>query len=369
MTNRTVRQSSTAAGGDLTLITPTDDQESMGCSPIDCSSHACDCRTVTPAEPIDGVLLVAERQHVRTKVGVLLEQADGMRIEGPDWPERLEEILERLSFSERAALLATPLTGAGSQLTLSADDVLLRTRTQWLPDLLNGSQLYPHLQPIVSLADGITYGYEALIRGRVGEREVNGGEIVQAAKAHGAIFTLDLVGRTVALEQAMPKLAKDQVLFVNFTPTAIYDPQVCLRTTWAIARRLGLPMENICFETVESEEFPDLSFLRGILDEYRARGAMVALDDLGAGHSSLSYLKELRPDIVKLDRELVTGLAEDPARQRLLGAMIDYAHELDIRVVAEGIETEDDLAATRALGADFGQGWLPRAPRGRTRRR
>jgi diguanylate cyclase (GGDEF)-like protein/PAS domain S-box-containing protein len=329
----------------------------MGCSQNACSTHACDCRTVLPAERLDGVVLVAERQHVRTKVGVLLEQTDGLRLEGHDWPDRLEAILERLSFSERSALLATPLTGAGSAVTLSAEDALLRARTQWLPDLLNGSQLYPHVQPIVSLADGAAYGFEALIRGKVGDRELSGGEIVQAARAHGAIFTLDLVGRTVALEQAMPKLERDHVLFVNFTPTAIYDPQVCLRTTWAIARRLGLPMEKICFEAVETEEFPDLSFLRRILDEYRAQGAMVALDDLGAGHSSLSYLKELRPDIVKLDRELVTGLAEDPSRQRLVGAMIDYAHELDIRVVAEGIETEDDLAAIRALGADLGQGW------------
>jgi diguanylate cyclase (GGDEF)-like protein/PAS domain S-box-containing protein len=155
----------------------------------------------------------------------------------------------------------------------------------------------------------------------------------------------------------MPKLADDQILFVNFTPTAIYDPEVCLRTTWAIARRLGLSIERICFEVVETEEFPDLAFLARILDEYRAQGAMVALDDLGAGHSSLSYLETLRPDVVKLDRELIAGLAEDAPRQRLLGAMIDYAHELDIRVVAEGIETEDDLAATRALGADLGQGW------------
>ncbi len=317
----------------------------------------CDCRSVSPSPAIDGVVLIAERQHVRQKVGVLLEQTDGLRLEGPGWPDQLEALLDRMSFSERAALLAIPISNPGSQLTLSAEDALLRARTDWLPALLNGSQLYPHLQPIVSLTDGVTYGYEALIRGNLDGRELSGGEIVQAARAHGALFTLDLVGRTVALEQAMPKLAGDQVLFVNFTPTAIYDPEVCLRTTWAIARRLGLPLSRICFEAVETEEFPDLSFLSRILDEYRGQGAMVALDDLGAGHSSLAYLKELRPNFVKIDRELVTGLAEDPARQRLLGALIDYAHELDIRVVAEGIETEDDLAATRALGADLGQGW------------
>jgi len=310
-----------------------------------------------PAARVDGVILTSERQHVRTKVGVPLEDANGLRLEGPDWPDQLEAILDGLSFSERTALMATPINRDCLMLTLPADDVLLRARTEWLPELLNGDLLYPHLQPIVALSDGSTYGFESLIRGKVGDRELSGGEIVQAARAHGALFTLDLVGRTVALEQGMPKLAGEQVLFVNFTPTAIYDPKICLRTTWAIARRLGLPMERICFEVVETEEFPDLEFLRRIVDEYRAQGAMVALDDLGSGYSSLSYLDKLRPDVVKIDRELVTGLADDPARQRLLGAMIDYAHELDIRVVAEGIETEDDLAAARALDADLGQGW------------
>ena len=322
-----------------------------------CGGHACDCRRAPENEIVDGVALIAERRHVREKVGVLLEQADGLQLDGADWPDRLEAVLAELSFSERTALLAAPLHGRSGGIALPADDVLARARTEWLPELLNSSGLYPHLQPIVSLTDGRTYGFESLIRGRVGDRELNGGEIVAAARAHGAIFTLDLVGRTIALEQGMPKLIDDETLFVNFTPTAIYDPAVCLRTTWAIARRHGLSMERICFEVVETEQYPDVDFLRRILDEYRSQGAMVALDDLGAGHASLTYLDALRPDVVKLDRALVSGIDADASRQRLVGALIDYAHELDVRVVAEGIETEAELAVVSDLGADLGQGW------------
>ncbi|HET9104917.1 MAG TPA: EAL domain-containing protein [Solirubrobacteraceae bacterium] len=322
-----------------------------------CAGHACDCRTAAPSEVADGVVLIAERRHVRTKVGVLLEQTDGLRLEGPGWSDRLQALVDELSFSERAALLAAPLHGEAEGVALPVMDVLTRARTSWLPELLNGTAIYPHLQPIVALSDGRIYGFESLLRGQVGDRELSGGEIVAAAQAHGAIFTLDLVGRTVALEKGMPKLIGDEVLFVNFTPTAIYDPAVCLRTTWAIARRHGLPMERICFEVVETEQYPDVDFLRRILDEYRGQGAMVALDDLGAGHSSLTYLETLHPDIVKLDRALVTGIDDDPSRQRLVGALIDYAHELDVRVVAEGIETEGELAVVRDLGADLGQGW------------
>lgn len=260
-----------------------------------CGSHACDCRTAADNETIDGVVLIAERRHVRNKVGVLLERADGLRIQGAGWCDRLQAVVDELSFSERAALLAAPLREGSEGIALPAADVLMRARTEWLPGLLNGSALFPHLQPIVSLTDGRTSGFESLLRGQVDDRELCGGEIVAAAQAHGAIFTLDLVGRTVALEQGMPKLVVDEILFVNFTPTAIYDPEVCLRTTWAIARRHGLSMERICFEVVETEQYPDLAFLRRILDEYRAQGAMVALDDLGAGHSSLTYLDALRP--------------------------------------------------------------------------
>jgi diguanylate cyclase (GGDEF)-like protein/PAS domain S-box-containing protein len=322
-----------------------------------CGTHLCDCRTAAAGETIDGVILIAERRHVRNKVGVLLEYADGLRLDGPNWTERLQTLVDQLSFSERAALLAAPLHDGVEGVALPAEDVLVKARTAWLPGLLNGSAIYPHLQPIVSLADGSTYGYESLLRGRVGEREFSGGEIVAAARAHGAIFTLDLVGRTIALEQGMPKLSGEEVLFVNFTPTAIYDPAICLRTTWAIARRHGVPLDRICFEVVETEQYPDVSFLSRILDEYRAHGAMVALDDLGAGHSSLTYLEALRPDVVKLDRALVSGIDADPSRQRLVGALIDYAHELDARVVAEGIETEAELAVVAELAADLGQGW------------
>jgi EAL domain-containing protein (putative c-di-GMP-specific phosphodiesterase class I) len=87
-------------------------------------------------------------------------------------------------------------------------------------------------------------------------------------------------------------------------------------------------MKRICFEVVETEQYP-----------------------------SLTYLDALRPDVVKLDRSLISGIDGDPPRQRLVGALIDYAHELDVRVVAEGIETQAELAVIAELGADLGQGW------------
>jgi diguanylate cyclase (GGDEF)-like protein/PAS domain S-box-containing protein len=295
----------------------------------------------------DGVLLHSERPHVRAKLGVV-------DLHGEGWEDRLAETLDALTASERGAVSAT-LAGV----TIPADQALARVRSPWLPGLLEngGRALFPHFQPIVSLDDGRVHGYESLIRARLGDRELSGGEIFGAARAHQATFALDQRGRAVALEHGLPLLPTDAMLYVNFTPSAIYDPDVCLRTTWAIARRLGFPLSRVCFEVVETETFPDVAFLQRILDRYRAEGAKVALDDLGAGHSSLTYLRLLRPDVVKLDRELISGIDGDPSRQRLVSALLDYAHELGVRVVGEGIETEGELAVVRELGADLGQGW------------
>ncbi len=314
----------------------------------DCGTHHCDCMKPLAAREPTGVRLDSEREHVRAKLG------SETVLEGPGWQERLAATLDALTYSERTAVSAT-IGG----ITVPAEQALARATTPWLPGLLERDDaLFPHFQPIVDLDTGLVHGYESLIRARLGDRVLSGGEIVGAARAHQAMFALDQRGRTAALSHGLPQLPDDATLFVNFTPSAIYDPDICLRTTWAIARRLGFPLSRVCFEVVETETFPDIEFLRRILDRYRAEGAQVALDDLGAGHSSLSYLRLLRPDVVKLDRELVSGIDADPSRQRLLSALLDYAHELGIRVVAEGIETRDELAAVRELGADLGQGWF-----------
>ena len=108
----------------------------------ECGSHFCDCQAAAEAEPVDGVVLIAERRHVRDKVGVLLEQADGLRVEGAGWCDRLQAVVDALSFSERAALLAAPLRGGAAGVALPVGDVLVRARTDWLPELLNTSALF-----------------------------------------------------------------------------------------------------------------------------------------------------------------------------------------------------------------------------------
>lgn len=320
---------------------------------MSCSGHSCDCMQPPAVQAGDETVEVwSKRTHVTARLADLCG-APRLRWTLPDWPERLEDLMRRLSPTERMALRV----GFPDGDVIDAATALERGRTPWLPKLLIEGGLFAAFQPIVDLWTGGTHGREALIRGRAAGRDLSGGEIVAAARAHDALLQMDFSARSLAIETAARMLPDGETLYVNFNPTTIYDPEVCLRTTWAVARRVGLPLSRICFEVVETEKYPDLGFLDRILTRYREEGARVALDDLGTGHTSLDYLRRLRPDVVKLDRSLSASLQGDEHRRRLVGALVDYAHGLDIVVVAEGLESAADVATARALGADLGQGW------------
>ncbi|HEX5911230.1 MAG TPA: GGDEF domain-containing protein [Thermoleophilaceae bacterium] len=281
---------------------------------------------------------------------------------GPMWVDELYETLAAMTPSERDVVRACEPGGHED----SAENVLQRGRSPWLPALLDDDDLFMAYQPIVDLSSGRTVAYEALVRGSVADDEtVAGYQIVAAARAHDRIRQLDESSRRLALEQAAGALEGGERLFVNFDPMSVYDPEVCLRNTWATARKVGIGIDQVCFEIVDAHRCPDIDFLRRVIESFRAEGASVALQNLGSERAGVNYLRELRPDIVKLERRLTAGLEGESARRDLVGAMIAYAHELGTTVGIVGIETEGELRCARELGADIGQGFYlgPPAPR------
>ncbi|BEP13574.1 hypothetical protein acdb102_18850 [Acidothermaceae bacterium B102] len=212
-------------------------------------------------------------------------------------------------------------------------------------------------QPIVSLDVGhALIGYEALLRGTGPDGPMMPLEMFEAAAAAGWLHVLDRIGRTTALHGAAGWLG-DAQLYVNFLPTTIYRPEVCLRTTERAAERAGLRLDQLVFEVSESEQVHDLDHLAHVFAYYRDRGCRVALDDLGAGYSSLNLLVRLRPDVVKLDKEIVQHLP-DPVSSAVVAAVVDIAHAYGGQVLAECVETVEQADAARELGVDLGQGWL-----------
>ena len=314
-------------------------------------------------ENADGVRLLSHRPSVLYKLEPLATEPvegdiaiEGLQLAGPGWEERLKELLGSISHSERACLFAVRLDDEQG-LPIPADTLLDRTRTDWFPEFLSHGEMAPHFQPIIDLASGKAYGREALARGRMGKVELRGAELVAAAEAHDALFSFDARARAAALEVGLPLLPEGEILFVNIDPRAVLDVESSMRTTWPIAIRLGADPGRICLELIRPERSPDREMLKALVDAHRERGALVALDDLSGGAESLAFLEDLKPDIAKIDRAMTAGIQHSDARRRLVAALVEVAHELGTRVVAEGIERVDEFEAMRELGVDLGQGF------------
>jgi EAL domain-containing protein (putative c-di-GMP-specific phosphodiesterase class I) len=252
--------------------------------------------------------------------------------------------------AEGAALTARLLTAPTLAVELARRGVTVEV------GVLAEAELWSVYQPIVSLADRSVVAHEALLRGEVDGRDVGGGDLFFVAEQAGWLHRLDRIGRESALTGAVPWLGDDD-LYVNFNPTSIYRPQVCLASTERVVHETGIAPSQLVFEVVESHAVADRGHLVSILDHYRSLGWRVALDDVGAGWSSLSLLAAVRPEVVKLDKALVQELPDDGVRT-VLKAVTDLAHQLGAIVVAEGIETERLADEVTAMGVDLGQGWL-----------
>jgi EAL domain-containing protein (putative c-di-GMP-specific phosphodiesterase class I) len=280
---------------------------------------------------------------------------------------RIDRLLQRLARELTAAeteavRVVTDPPGEGAALTarlLTAPSLAVELARRGVTvevGVLTEAEFWSVYQPIVSLADRSVVAHEALLRGVVDNREVGGGDLFFVAEQAGWLHRLDRIGRESAIAGAVPWLGDDD-LFVNFNPTSIFRPQVCLASTERAVHDTGIAPEQLVFEVVESHAIADRGHLVSILDHYRSLGWRVALDDVGAGWSSLSLLAAVRPEVVKLDKALVQELPDDGART-VLKAVTDLAHQLGAVVVAEGIETEVLAEEVTALGADLGQGWL-----------
>lgn len=208
-------------------------------------------------------------------------------------------------------------------------------------------------QPIIDVQKRAIFGYEALVRGRYNE---------PAAEILGKLvddnrYSFDQAIRVKAIQLAT-SLGLEGMLSINFLPNAVYNPQTCIRTTLEAARELNFPTEKLMFEVTEAEKITDHEHLKSIFKEYKKHNFTTAIDDFGAGYAGLNLLADWQPDIIKLDMGLVRAINSDPVRQALVGAMITACNGLNIRVIAEGIETIDEFETLLGMNVSLFQGYL-----------
>jgi EAL domain-containing protein (putative c-di-GMP-specific phosphodiesterase class I) len=281
----------------------------------------------------------------------------------------IERAAAALSPEERAqATVAWVIAGVAPTEAVDprgADVPLERLQTElrhrWFTRLLDERLLYMNFQPIVSLHAPEVYAHEALVRAQHDGRELSGFEIITTAETLGLLVPLDARTRVAAIEQFAAS-GLESKLFINFQPSAIYNPRYCLRTTFAALERTALRPQDVVFEVVESEDVTDTGHLRRIIQAYRDQGLGVAMDDFGVGYSTPKRLLQLHPDYVKLDKTLTATVDTDGAARRTLAAVVHMAHEEGCRVIAEGIETVAQRDVLREIGIEFGQGYLYARP-------
>ena len=210
-------------------------------------------------------------------------------------------------------------------------------------------------QPIYDAVDERVWGYEALVRGLDGQ---GAGEILSMVGPDQRYrFDQDCRVKAIELASRLFPAGEDLKLSINFMPNAVYEPSGCLRATLRAAEQHDFPLTSVMFEFTEDEEVSDTVHLTNIITEYRKHGFTAAIDDFGAGHAGLGLLVDFQPDLIKIDMELIRGVATSPAKQAIIAGIVGIARQLGITVLGEGVETEAELLMLRGAGIRLIQGY------------
>jgi EAL domain-containing protein (putative c-di-GMP-specific phosphodiesterase class I) len=233
-----------------------------------------------------------------------------------------------------------------------------KLRTELHPARIKGEipQFSMAFQPIVDVATGSTYAYEALVRSVAGESAHSVLSRVPRRNFH----LFDKACRSRAMFVAMQCGILDNSgpkLCVNVNPNAAITEASHLRHTCDEAIEIGFPLDRLVIELVEDDEICDFDALKHIVDDYRACGVKIAMDDFGAGYSGLKLMSKLQPDIIKLDMELVSRVQTDHTSNVIVRVIIQACAELNITTIAEGVETYDTAMRLRDMGVIFQQGY------------
>jgi diguanylate cyclase (GGDEF)-like protein len=230
---------------------------------------------------------------------------------------------------------------------------------------LGQEELVVHYQPLLDLRSGRAGGAEALVRWQHPQKGLLGAdEFIALAESSGLIVSIDSwVMRTACLRLRdwHARGHRELRVQVNLSARQFRQPDLVNEVTQCL-HETGVPPDGLEIEITERTAMLDVARTIEILRALRGLGVRISLDDFGSGYSSLSYLKSLPVDTLKLDQSFVRDVTHDPGDAAIATAVIAMAHSLDLRVVAEGVETREQLAFLRGRGCDYVQGHLVSAP-------
>ena len=226
-----------------------------------------------------------------------------------------------------------------------------------LDNILAHGDITSLFQPIVSLSERRILGYEALTRGPSNTSLHSPINLLAAARHAGRLNELEMTCRENACRR-YSQLQLQGSLFLNASPEALLDAPHKPGRTLELLQKYGIPAAKVVIELTEQTPTDDFELLDAALHHYRDMGFSIALDDLGAGYSSLRMWSELRPDYVKIDRYFIDGIHRDAVKREFVESIMKIARASRAQVIAEGIELSEELRVLSDMGIDLVQGYL-----------
>ena len=292
---------------------------------------------------------------------VFVTASIGIAAAQPGQPVTVGELLRD---ADLAMNMAKADGRSGARLFQPAMHAHLLDRVELEADLrraVERGELVLHYQPLVNIGSGTVVGVEALVRWNHPRRGlVPPLQFIPLAEDTGLIVRLGQWVLDAACTEGRG-LAGSLHMSVNLSARQLQDPGIVHDVAGALSRS-GLPPDRLVLEITESVVAGNLEVIQTTLGELRGLGVRIAIDDFGAGYSSLRYLKTLPVDILKIDRAFVNGLGRTPRDGALADAIVTLGHSLGLATVAEGIENQTQRDHMHRAGCDLGQGFLFAAP-------
>lgn len=231
---------------------------------------------------------------------------------------------------------------------------LLFTGKEELNRLLEEEGMVRYIfQPIVEVASGDVFGYEALMRPQIDSLR-SPEDVMRLAKAQSKLYQIEKVTWNVALSELMKQWKPDDNyrIFINSVPNHVLEE----RDTQELESKYRHLFERVIIEIIESEQ-TDKSCMETKCEWAKKHGASIALDDFGTGYSNESTLLYIDPDYVKLDMSIINNIHKDEGRQKIVEGLLTYTKSHGIKVIAEGIDSYEEMSTLIRLGVDYMQGW------------
>jgi len=227
--------------------------------------------------------------------------------------------------------------------------------------IIQSKKLSVYFQPIIGNNEHLIFGYEALIRGPAHSLLHSPVALFDAARKQGRLVELELLCRELSIVQ-FKQLNLPGKLFLNASPETLFQPNFRSGRTLNLLKKIGLDPDRVVIELTEHSPLENYEAVRDALKHYKEMGFEIAMDDLGSGYSGLRMWYELRPDYVKIDRHFMCDIDTDKVKQQFVNSIKNIARELNCKIIAEGIETENEYRFIEKMGLQFCQGYYISRP-------